>query len=180
MFTSRISRARSTGEHSMKRFVQRTPKFDICLKDLEKAGGKAALASKRAMSIYETLVLEGDQNPFESNRLASHGEGRLHKCLKYNLGNGYRLVCFVTGNVCTFAYAGNHDDCDRWIRRQHSMVAHREPHTSTRVAVRRISPNRSPEEQQIEDQEDEYERLLAEKIEEGDILHVFRGLCKRG
>ena len=77
------------------------------------------------------------------------------------------------------AYAGNHEDCDRWIRRQHSMVAHREPHTATKVAERRIARSRSKK-QRSEDEQDEYEASLAERIRERDILRIFNGLCKSG
>ena len=163
----------------MKRFVQYAPRFDTCLKILDRAGGKAVLASERARTIISKLIEEGEQSPFDIGRLTGHGEGRVHNCLKYNLGNGYRLICLLKGNVCTLAYAGSHDDCDRWIRRQHSMVARRKLHRTATVAERRVSPH-SSKEQSIEEERDDYEASLAERLQETDIMRIFNCLCKRG
>lgn len=174
-----IIRTTPTEGHSMNRFVQCTPRFDRCLKDLDKGGGKAARAAERARNLFEELIAEGERNPFKAGRLTGHGESRLHHSVKYDLGNGYRLVCLLRGNVCTLAYAGSHDECNRWIRGQHSRIAHREPHRTTSVAERRISPSAS-EEQDLRVEADDYEASLAEKLQDTDIIRVFNGLCKRG
>ncbi|MBI4775232.1 MAG: hypothetical protein HY788_13850 [Deltaproteobacteria bacterium] len=163
----------------MKRFIQCTPRFDKCLKDLDKAGGKAAMAAECARTVFAELVAEGDQNPFKAGRLTGHGESRLHHSVKYDLGNGYRLVCLLRGNVCTLAYAGSHDDCNRWVRGQHSGIAHREPHKTTTVAERRISSSASKE-QDLREEADDYEASLAENLQDTDIMSIFNGLCKRG
>ncbi len=43
-----------------------------------------------------------------------HGESRADVD-KYDLGDGYRLVVFRTGEHCIFVYVGKHDDVDRWL-----------------------------------------------------------------
>lgn len=43
-----------------------------------------------------------------------HGESRAD-VEKYDLGDGYRLVVFQTGEHCIFVYVGKHDDVDRWL-----------------------------------------------------------------
>lgn len=44
-----------------------------------------------------------------------YGEKRIRKCVKYDLGYGYRLVTVRRGDCLFITYLGTHDECDRWL-----------------------------------------------------------------
>ena len=107
----------------MKRFVQYAPRFHTCLKNLDKAGGKAVLAAERARTIISKLIEEGEQSPFDIGRLTGHGEGRVRNCLKYNLGKRVsarlpsewqRLHVGLTLGATTTVTVGSADSIPWW------------------------------------------------------------------
>ena len=56
-----------------------------------------------------------EQHPFVSLEVTNHGETRIKNCVKYDLGDGWRLVTRQTEKICTFLFVGDHDDTDRWL-----------------------------------------------------------------
>ena len=49
--------------------------------------------------------------------VTNNGETRIRSCVKYSLGDGYRLVTVKRDLIIWLLYVGNHDDTDRWITR---------------------------------------------------------------
>jgi len=47
--------------------------------------------------------------------VTKYGEHRIIKCIKYDLGCGYRLITIRRGDQVFVSYIGTHDECDRWI-----------------------------------------------------------------
>lgn len=45
----------------------------------------------------------------------AHGEKRIRKCIKYDLGWGFRLITLLRNDVLNICYLGPHDQCDRWL-----------------------------------------------------------------
>ena len=70
---------------------------------------------KRADKIMALLGRIGYGDPFEGLPLTNHGESRIPNCVKYNLGDGWRLVTQQTDKACIFVYVGDHEDVDRWL-----------------------------------------------------------------
>src|SRR5262249_12315330 len=56
-----------------------------------------------------------DADPFVGLPMTNHGEGRIKNCVKYNLGDGWRLVTTQTDKTCTFLFVGDHEDTERWV-----------------------------------------------------------------
>lgn len=48
---------------------------------------------------------------------AQHGEKRIRKCIKYDLGWGHRLVTLLRGDILFICCLGTHDECDRWLEK---------------------------------------------------------------
>jgi hypothetical protein len=96
------------------RSVYRDPKFDRQLASLRKAGRKAAIAAGKADGIVHKLI-QGCRLPDENRMVTKNGEYRIRKCVKYDLGCGYRLITIWRGERVFVSYIGTHDECDRWI-----------------------------------------------------------------
>ncbi len=43
------------------------------------------------------------------------GEKRIRKCVKYDLGWGFRLITLLRKDILYICYLGPHDECDRWL-----------------------------------------------------------------
>ena len=47
--------------------------------------------------------------------LTNHGEGRIKKAVKYDLGAGCRLVTMQDTGFVFLCYVGDHEDCEKWL-----------------------------------------------------------------
>ena len=59
--------------------------------------------------------------------VTNNGEKRIKNCVKYDLGDGWRLVTQQTANQCVFHFVGSHDETDKWL----------DGHKGDRIAVDR-------------------------------------------
>lgn len=92
----------------------RTKHFDRAL-NAAKLGGPSRRAATRVSAVLGSL---GDENPFAGLKLTNHGETRIAKCLKYDLGDGWRLVTVQDDRTCGFIFLGDHDDVERFLDQQ--------------------------------------------------------------
>ncbi len=91
--------------------VHRENKFNEVLKQMRRSGGGRANAYRKIGEIRQGLAL-GERNVCQTT---DHGESRIKNCVKYDLGNGYRLVTVDFGEVVMLCYAGSHDEVDHWL-----------------------------------------------------------------
>jgi len=91
--------------------VHREDKFNEVLRRLRNNGGTDSIAYRKIGEIRQSLDL-GVRNVCQTT---DHGEGRITNCVKYDLGNGYRLVTVDFGEVVMLCHAGKHDDVDHWL-----------------------------------------------------------------
>ena len=78
-------------------YIHREASFKRSLDTLARGDKTAARAALRAEDIIIKLA-SGDYRTIEVvSRRTKHGELRINGCRKYNLGNGYRLVCIKQG-----------------------------------------------------------------------------------
>ena len=59
---------------------------------------------------------------FNRLRVTNHGETRIKHCVKYDLGQGYRLVTIKHKGIISLEYVGNHDDTDKWLDRNSGLT----------------------------------------------------------
>jgi hypothetical protein len=92
-------------------------------KHFDRALSKAKLgpSRNRAMKVRAVLGSLADENPFAGLPVTNHGESRLPKCVKYDLGDGWRLVTVQDNRTCGFIYVGDHEDVDRFLDQQRGM-----------------------------------------------------------
>jgi hypothetical protein len=152
----------------------RPPRFNKCLENLRKSGGKGALAARRAEGIIESLQNKPDAVNQLRNRLTKHGELRIDRCIKFNLGGAYRLVGVRKGRNLVFTYVGTHDDCDRWIENNRGHVPPIERDAAPPPPEAKADESSG---ETIEPQAD-FDALLMERIDEKVLRKVFSGICR--
>lgn len=93
--------------------------FEGALQRAFLAGG---IPQKRAKRVKEILGSLGDANPFHGIPVTNHGENRIKNCVKYDLGDGWRLVTVQDARTCTFIFFGDHEDVDRWLNSHRGLT----------------------------------------------------------
>jgi len=157
--------------------IHREKRFDKTLELLRSQGEKARVAAKRAEEVITKLTQKGWTDLKHVAKLADYGEHRVDGCIKYDIGGGFRLVCFKRGENLYFSYVGTHDECHRWLnrnRRRHNRVGKREAAT---IVVEKIKFHSIPIPVKLEDRPD-YEDLLMKQIDEKLLRKVFDGLVR--
>lgn len=81
-------------------------------------GGGHSVAARKACEIEGKLRLGIDVR----SQTTDHGETRIKNCVKYDLGNGYRLVTIQQADVIVFVYIGDHDSTQQWLDRHRGLV----------------------------------------------------------
>jgi heterodisulfide reductase subunit C len=82
-------------------YIHREKRFERELELLRFQGEKARVAAKRAGELIAKLTQKGWTDLKHVAKLADHGEHRLDGCIKYDIGGGFRLVCFKREEKCT-------------------------------------------------------------------------------
>lgn len=153
-----------------------SPQFVKQLSQLEKAGGKGALAAKQAERIAASLAETAAHSPFLRTKQTKGGEKRFKNIEKYDLGAGYRLICKREGSTLSLEFVGTHDKSDNWLSRTRNagtapdnrfdfvMGAEME---DTDTSVTATTPCRK--------EDDSYETQLMQKIDEKTLRRIFRG-----
>ncbi len=84
-----------------------------CLRMAGTAGG--LLADKAEAVISKLKSGEGWQPDQKRARRTQYGEKRIRKCIKYDLGWGFRLITVLRKGCLFICHLGPHDECDRWL-----------------------------------------------------------------
>jgi hypothetical protein len=165
----------------MNLLIYRDTKFDEALGALRRKGGKASNAARKAERIISNLCGR-NQNLNSAGKLTENGERRIKYCRKYELGSGYRLICIQQGSYLIFAYAGDHDECSRWIEHNKKLRYEIEDVLQTARPVYEvldsdddsISEDVLPEDA-LEERKfaAEYEESLMKRIEDNALQGIF-------
>ncbi len=92
------------------------PKVMDQIASLRKAGTTGVLLADKAEAIICRLKSgEAWQADRKIAPRTAHGEKRIRKCVKYDLGWGFRLITILRKNCLFICYLGPHDECDRWL-----------------------------------------------------------------
>ena len=158
-------------------YIHREARFKRCLDILRRGDKKSAIAAERAEELVKKLLVEDLAFLEEVYNRTKHGELRIDKCRKYNLGSGYRLVCVEHGEDLFITYVGAHDDCDRWIennrRFEPELTPVREAPFSTEVREGAPPPPEAEPESEMD-----YDDILMQKIDDNMLRKIFWGLCQ--
>ena len=93
-----------------------SPKVLDQIESLRKAGTMGILLADKAEAILCRLKSgEAWQADRQIAPRTAHGEKRIRKCVKYDLGWGFRLITILRRDYLFICYLGPHDECDRWL-----------------------------------------------------------------
>jgi hypothetical protein len=159
-------------------FVHRDPKFENYLNLLREKGGTALSAAKKAEEIIQRLLMKGRETSLKVGRLTKKGELRIKRGLKYDLGNGYRLVCAKKGAHLILLYVGAHDDCDRWLVHNKGLQFEIDDNGPDKLATWNI-PALECASLSTTDPADEYENQLMKRIDDKVLRNIFCGLVEK-
>jgi hypothetical protein len=85
------------------------------LAQMEKQTQAPAVAARRARLVISQMT--GDLSPPGLGRMTPRWDRRVKNCLKFNLGQGYRLVCIKDKQDLYLMFVGDHDASDAWLDR---------------------------------------------------------------
>ena len=146
----------------------KTRVFQRTLNDAFLRGGKHQKKQQRVLAVLGSL---DQDSPFVTLSVTNHGETRIKNCVKYDLGNGWRLVTQQTTKTCTFLYIGDHEDTERWLNN------HRGEEIGVKdkqlVRVPGVSHDDVPSRRQTVDQ---HYIALVDLIDPNSMDHVLYGL----
>lgn len=86
--------------------------FSKALQDAFLRGGEHRKKYEKVKRVLDRL---GTATPFEGLPVTNNGESRIKHCVKYNLGDGWRLITRQDNKTCTFVFMGDHEDCEKWL-----------------------------------------------------------------
>lgn len=155
-------------------YVHHDYRFEKYLNELRERGGTALSAVKKAEEIMEKILAKGRENSYKVSKLTRKGELRIKSGIKYDLGNGYRLVCARRGPHLILLYIGTHDDCSRWLERNKGLKYEIELCGNNSMATQEIVSADSKS--TTTDPAEEYEKQLLKRIDDKILRNIFCGL----
>jgi len=155
-----------------------SPKVTDQIESLRKAGTMGVLLADKAEAIICRLKSE---EAWQADRKVAprtaHGEKRIRKCVKYDLGWGFRLITLLRNNVLYICYLGPHDQCDRWLA-ENSRLKEVDFGRSTlyKVATQALKEDRLHLENSSEELDDLDKRL--QELSDQFLRRIFSGLVE--
>ena len=94
--------------------------FDSSLHKLFKLGGQNRKRFEKASGFIEALG-HGGLEDLKKFPITNHGESRIRSCVKFDLGDGYRLITQQANKCIVLLFVGNHDSCEDWLNRNKGL-----------------------------------------------------------
>ena len=135
------------------------------------------MAARNAVEIIVNLA-NGCKSLDEIGRQTKYGEARIKNCVKFNLGNGYRLISVKKNNSILLLHIGTHDECDAWLEKNRGRLFC--PTGDDTGLFARSEPGDQTNDQGEPEwhEKDEYEEHLMHKINDKMLEKLFCGLRK--
>jgi superfamily I DNA/RNA helicase len=94
--------------------------FDASLTAMWQTGGQKKKKADKVFAILGRLSLGAAA--FKDLQVTDHGESRIKSCVKYELGDGCRLITIQTDKMIALCFVGDHADCERWLSSNSGLV----------------------------------------------------------
>jgi hypothetical protein len=165
----------------MIRFIHLERRFEKELEALWKRGEMGAAAAQKANDLLAALTQNGSPDLKKVWKLTGWGEKRIEGCLKYDLGDGLRVICFRRRETLFVSYLGTHDDCHNWLDHfsgRHNWVA---KENGTTISVHSTGSLDCLEAvPSNEGLGNVYDYILPDQIDDKTLRKIFSGLVKNG
>ena len=160
-------------------FIHLERRFAKELEDLQKRGEQGATVARKAEELIKALTQNGPPDLKKVWKLTGWGERRVEGCLKYDLGDGFRVVSFRRGETLFLSFVGDHDESQKYLDHysgRHNWVA---KENGTTLPVQMAEQTDGQEAASADDFEDD-DDLLPEQIDDKMLRKIFSGLAKNG
>jgi hypothetical protein len=98
-----------------------TKEFSRSHVNLYKLGGNRRNIFKKLNDLLKVAEIEGTK-AFNTYKTTKHGETRIKNCVKYELGDGYRLITVQSNRIIWLLFCGSHDECDKWLDKNSGLT----------------------------------------------------------
>jgi len=143
------------------------------LRDLKIRGGKGQSTANKVLAVLGGLSLDVG-SPLEGLKVTNHGETRIKHCVKYDLGDGYRLITIQNDKCIAVCFVGDHDDGDKWLDRNKGLTLVKNGEgqfTSVRKTDKISDPSK-----RISGESDGMEKKLIERLSKRNLDELLNGL----
>lgn len=144
-----------------------------CLRNLKIRGGKGQAIASKVLALIGNIS-HGEDSPFDGLKVTNNGESRIKHCIKYDLGDGHRLITVQNDKYVLLCYVGDHDECDSWLDRNKGFTLLRNAEgqfTSVRK-TEKINDSST----RIAGESDGTEKRLLERLRERHVDFLLDGL----
>lgn len=150
------------------------------LSQLRRSGKQGEFAAEQFNFLINFLRQGCMLEPKVYSRRTKNGEKRLSNCIKYDLGNGYRLVTVLKGNRLFIPFIGSHDETGKWIdRHKHDTFSENDPaYDREQVSCLEKEDGVQAELYPVERERDIYEEHIRASIDESILKEIFHGLYR--
>jgi hypothetical protein len=162
-------------------FICFAKSLDIQIEELNRAGKKGRIAAATCLEILEQIRKDGLTGELLFIKRTKKGEARVDKCVKYDLGNGYRLITILCKDHLFIPFAGTHDKADLWLEhnRLDNIYKKKELYMVEKINYEQQQFESVCETSMETSFCDEYEEGLLERIDDDTLRQVFRGLVEQ-
>ncbi len=98
-----------------------TKEFTHSLQNLYKLGGTRRNIFRKLHDLIGAVGIVG-ADAFKSFKTTKHGESRIKGCVKYDLGDAFRLITVQSNRIIWLLFCGSHDECDKWLNRNSGLT----------------------------------------------------------
>jgi len=161
-------------------FIHRETRLNKCMDSLRRGDKKSSTAADRAEELIRRLFEEDLEILEEAYNRTKHGELRIDKCRKYDLGSGYRLVCVEHGGDLFITYVGAHDDRDRWIENNRKFEPEVNELSDGTFFTAEGEEGKEASEMEYDKEDMDYDDILMKQIDDNLLREIFCGLCREG
>lgn len=149
------------------------------IEGLNRTGKKGKIAAAACLEILEEIRKDGLSGKFLFSKRTKKGEARVDKCIKYDLGNGYRLITILCKDHLFIPFAGTHDKADLWLEHNRlDNIYKKKLYVIEKIVYEKQKCKNVYETSSVTSFDDEYEEGLLNRIDDDTLRQVFKGLVE--
>ncbi|OOY24897.1 hypothetical protein BMI91_00135 [Thioclava sediminum] len=114
--------------------------FDSSLHKLFRLGGQNRKRFEKASGIIEAIS-HGGLEDLKRFPITNHGESRIRSCVKFDLGDGFRLITQQANKCIILLFVGNHDSCEKWLDRNKGLEVAFDKEAGTLMPIYKSAPD---------------------------------------
>lgn len=111
--------------------IVHTRDYQDAYRNLVRVGARHGQKARKAAGVIGNLEMGLPPGAPTTN----YGESRIRHCVKYDLGDGFRLITLLHGQTCLTLYVGDHEASDEWLIQHEGLSTTFNPETQEVILV---------------------------------------------